>query len=109
LCNSNFHQKSSNFTLLPYQHRNHASTPQEKTKMIERNIGNAERVTRLAVGLLFGAAALSRPTLNGGEWVLIVLFIALVLNGIFSRCYVWYLLDIDTTGSHDRNGSRARC
>jgi len=77
--------------------------------MIERNLGNAERVIRLLVGLLFGAWALAQPSLNGGEWVVVAVFIALVLNGIFSRCYLWYLLDIDTTQNRLGRLSRAGC
>lgn len=77
--------------------------------MIERNLGNAERVIRLMVGLLFGAWVLAQPSLNGGDWALVVVFIALVLNGIFSRCYLWYLLDINTAGPRNQKMAKARC
>jgi len=75
--------------------------------MIERNLGNAERIIRLAVALVFGAWALYQAPLHGGEWALVAVFIMLVLNGIFSRCYLWYLLDVNTarTGGHGRSGA----
>ena len=72
--------------------------------MIERNIGNAERVVRLLLALCFGAWVFMQPGVNDGEWVLVAAFIALLLNGIFSRCYLWYLLDINT---HQRQGNDA--
>ncbi len=73
--------------------------------MIERNLGNVERVVRLLFGLVFAAWAISQPHLNGVEWFVIAISIALVLNGIFSRCYLWYVLDLNT---HSRDGdSRA--
>lgn len=77
--------------------------------MIERNLGNAERVIRLAVGLIFGGWVLSQPALHSGEWALIVLFIALVLNGIFSRCYLWYLLDVNTARQRGATPARSGC
>ncbi len=70
--------------------------------MIERNIGNAERVVRLFFGMLFGAWALMQPNINSlVEWVVIIAAASLMLNGIFSRCYFWYLLDVNTTGNVD--------
>lgn len=69
--------------------------------MIERNLGNIERVFRLLFGLVFAAWALSRPSLNGVEWFVILISTALILNGIFSRCYLWYILDLDTYGGRD--------
>ena len=72
--------------------------------MIERNLGNAERVVRFLFGLAMAVWALTRPHLNGVEWFVIVISIALILNGIFSRCYLWYLLDIN---SHAESADRA--
>lgn len=72
--------------------------------MIERNIGNAERIVRLLLAFAFGGWVLLQPSINAGEWVLIALFIMLVLNGIFSRCYLWYLLDVNT---HEKPGGAA--
>ena len=68
--------------------------------MIDRNLGNAERVVRLLMGLVFFAWALSQPHLNGVEWFVVIISMMLILNGIFSRCYFWYLLEIDTSGAN---------
>lgn len=63
---------------------------------IERNLGNFERVSRLLLGLWLMALAIASPGLNGIEWFVAIISTALILNGIFSRCYLWWLLDIDT-------------
>lgn len=66
--------------------------------MIERNIGNAERIVRFCFGLIFGFWALTQPAMNTFvEWFVIVVAVSLMLNGIFSRCYLWYLLDVNTS------------
>lgn len=71
--------------------------------MLERNIGNAERIVRFSFGLIFGAWAFMQPSLNtSAEWVVIIVAVSLMLNGIFSRCYLWYLLDVDTTAKERR-------
>jgi hypothetical protein len=71
--------------------------------MIERNIGNAERIVRFFFGLVFGAWALTQPAVNTfAEWLVIIFSVSLMLNGIFSRCYLWYLLDVNTTAKSDR-------
>jgi hypothetical protein len=70
--------------------------------MIERNIGNAERIVRLFFGLIFGAWALMQPAMNSFvEWFIIIFSVSLMLNGIFSRCYLWYLLDVNTAAKPD--------
>ena len=73
--------------------------------MIERNLGNAERLIRLLFGALFAAWAFSQPVLNGIEWFVIFVSLALILNGIFSRCYLWYVLELDTYNACDANSS----
>jgi hypothetical protein len=69
--------------------------------MIQRNLGNIERLFRLVCGIALLAWALTRPTLNGIEWLAVVASVALLLNGIFSRCYLWYVLDINTCDPGD--------
>ena len=69
--------------------------------MIERNLGNVERGVRLLLGVVFGVWALAQPALNVVEWFVVGVSLALILNGIFSRCYVWYMFDIDTTERRD--------
>ncbi|MEP5566844.1 MAG: DUF2892 domain-containing protein [Halioglobus sp.] len=63
---------------------------------IERNLGNVERVTRLALGIFLIWLSVTSPYLNGIEWFVAIISTALILNGIFSRCYLWYVLDINT-------------
>lgn len=65
--------------------------------MIDSNLGNIERVVRLLMGLAFGGWALAQPILNGVEWFVVIISLMLMLNGIFSRCYLWYILEIDTS------------
>ena len=64
--------------------------------MIERNLGNVERLIRLAGGLLFLVWSLNQPALRFTEYFVMVVATALILNGVFSRCYLWYVLDIKT-------------
>ena len=64
--------------------------------MIERNLGNVERVLRLMAGLLLLAWACSRPGMNGIDWFVLLMSVALILNGVFQRCYLWFVLDINT-------------
>lgn len=65
--------------------------------MIERNLGNIERVARLFLGVAFAVWSFTQPVMNVIEWFILFVSLALILNGIFSRCYVWYVLDIDTS------------
>ena len=74
--------------------------------MIERNLGNVERVARLIFGLFFLAWALMQPVLNGIEWFVVVISACLILNGIFSRCYLWYILDVNTCPEGHENCQR---
>ena len=65
--------------------------------MIERNLGNVERLVRLSLGIIFAAWALSQPQLNAVEWFVSAISLALILNGIFSRCYLWFILELDSS------------
>jgi hypothetical protein len=73
--------------------------------MIERNLGNIERIFRLACGIALLAWALTRPALNGVEWFVILISTLLILNGVFSRCYLWYVLDLNTSSRSDSDRS----
>ena len=64
--------------------------------MIERNLGNAERVVRLLMGLVFLGWASQQTGMNTIDWFVVLVAVALVLNGVFSRCYLWFLLDINS-------------
>ena len=77
--------------------------------MIERNLGNIERVIRLMLGIAFGAWALAQPAMNGMEWFVVIVALSLILNGIFSRCYMWYLLDVKTTSKREQVRSTTVC
>jgi hypothetical protein len=64
--------------------------------MIEQNLGNLERVVRLILGAALVAFAIMAPTLSLTEMFVGFIGLTLVLNGIFSRCYVWYIFDLNT-------------
>ncbi len=63
--------------------------------MIERNLGNIERFIRLAAGLLLAAWALTATDMGALEWLVLLISLLLLLNGVFSRCYFWYVLGIN--------------
>jgi hypothetical protein len=73
--------------------------------MIERNLGNVERITRLLMGAIFALWSLQQPAMNGIEWLVMALSLALILNGVFSRCYLWYV--IERTSTRDDGSIRA--
>jgi uncharacterized membrane protein len=73
--------------------------------MIERNLGNIERLLRLIAGILMAAWALSATQMNAIEWVALVAAVMLILNSTLSRCYLWSLLGIN---SCDQNPGK-RC
>ena len=76
--------------------------------MIERNLGNIERLFRLSYGLLMVVWAFLQPSMNTVEWFVVVVALMLVLNGIFSRCYLWYVLDVNTfSASQQSNESQS--
>jgi hypothetical protein len=64
--------------------------------VIERNLGNIERAVRVLFGLVLFGWAVSQPALNVVEWFVVGIAIALFLNGVFSRCYLWYVLDLNS-------------
>jgi hypothetical protein len=72
-------------------------------EMIERNLGNAERLLRLLAGVLLFTWAWRQDVMNGVDWFVVAVAIALILNGIFSRCYLWYLLDVSTCEGRDKD------
>lgn len=64
--------------------------------MIAKNLGNAERLIRLFAGIGLFIWFLAQPGVSGMEVFVAVVSLCLVLNGIFSRCYLWYVLDLDS-------------
>ena len=69
--------------------------------MFERNLGNVERVIRLLFAVGLAIWAFSQPSLNLTEIFVLAVAIMLAINGIFSRCYFWYILNINTTKTED--------
>jgi hypothetical protein len=69
--------------------------------MFEKNLGNIERILRLLTGIFFIGWALMQDTMNGIDWFIVIVSLMLILNGIFSRCYLWYILELDTRSSKD--------
>ena len=64
--------------------------------MIEKNLGNLERLIRLVTGLALAWWTLAQPAMNGVELFVAVVSLCLILNGVFSRCYLWYILDVNS-------------
>ena len=64
---------------------------------------------RLFLGIAFAAWALLQPTMNIIEWFVVGISLALILNGIFSRCYVWYMLDINSLETRRETPSTTIC
>ena len=69
--------------------------------MIERNLGNLERVVRFILGVSIIAWAFLTPSLTVTEVFVSCIGLMLILNGMFSRCYAWYLLNLNTTDNKD--------
>ncbi|MFT6050866.1 MAG: hypothetical protein ACI9B9_000505 [Halioglobus sp.] len=65
--------------------------------MIERNLGNLERLIRVAIGLGLCGWLAVQPSVSGFDWLIAAASLLLLLNGVFSRCYIWYVLDLDTS------------
>ncbi len=64
--------------------------------MLERNLGNIERAIRLVFGIGFLIWAFTRPDMSPIDWFVVVVSVMLVLNGIFSRCFIWWMLGLNT-------------
>ena len=77
--------------------------------MIERNLGNLERVIRLFFAVIFAAWALTRADMHVVEWLVVVVALCFFLNGLFSRCYLWYILDLNTYDNAQKDSDSARC
>lgn len=69
--------------------------------MIVKNLGNVERVLRIVTGIGLILVLLGQSEVSTVDWLLGIAGILLILNGIFSRCYVWFLFDLNTHKSKD--------
>ena len=74
--------------------------------MIERNIGQSERVIRFALGVLIVGWILTGRNFGLGEGLALVIAFALFWNSIFARCYLWKWLRISSCspGAKDCGG-----
>lgn len=64
--------------------------------MIERNLGNTERLARFCIGLGMALWLVSQPQFSALHWLAAVAAVALFLNALTSRCYLWSALGINT-------------
>ena len=64
--------------------------------MIERNLGNLERAIRLISGVALVALPSWQVLGSLTEMFINFIGLTLVLNAIFSRCYVWYIFNLNT-------------
>ena len=76
--------------------------------MNEQNLGLIERVIRLLLGLGLGIWVLLQQALGAAEWVALLAASFLVLNGIFGRCYLWLLLNLNTCEQREKSAGRGR-
>ncbi len=68
--------------------------------MIEKNLGNIERLVRLIIGVALAFFVFSRPSINAVEIFISIAALFLILNGVFSRCFLWWALGINTIKPH---------
>ncbi|MEE4278741.1 MAG: DUF2892 domain-containing protein [Halieaceae bacterium] len=64
--------------------------------MIERNIGVAERIIRLILGVALITWVLTASSFHWPQGLALVAAFALLWNSIFARCYLWKWLRIST-------------
>lgn len=65
--------------------------------MNEKNIGNVERVIRVVFAVGLTIWILSQPSFSLTEAFVALTAFFLFLNGVFSRCYLWFVLEVNTT------------
>lgn len=71
--------------------------------MIDKNLGKTERIVRFVLGIGLGYWAFSQPHLTLLEMLVLLAALFLILNGIFSRCYLWHVLGFDTCKEEGRS------
>ncbi|MEM1154459.1 MAG: DUF2892 domain-containing protein [Pseudomonadota bacterium] len=75
--------------------------------MIEKNLGKNQRIIRLLAGGALLAWVLHRQDIDPFATVAFIVGVALILNGIFSRCYLWHSLALDSCRCRGDNDERA--
>jgi hypothetical protein len=68
--------------------------------MIDRNLGNIERLVRLVFGIALAVFAFMQPQITLTETFVLIAALSLILNGVFSRCFLWWALGINTLKPH---------
>lgn len=71
--------------------------------MINRNLGTLERTLRLVIAVLLTGWLLARDGHDILSVVAGIAALALFANAIFSRCYLWALLGINSCDPNDEH------
>ena len=71
--------------------------------MINRNLGTMERLLRLAGAVLLSGWLLARGSHDILSVVAGIAALAFLANAIFSRCYLWALLGINSCDPEDKH------
>lgn len=71
--------------------------------MIDRNLGTLERMLRLGVAVLLTGWLLARGSHDILSILAGIAALALFANAIFSRCYLWALLGINSCNPEDEH------
>ncbi len=71
--------------------------------MINRNLGTMERLLRLAGAVLLAGWLLARGSHDILSVVAGIAALALFANAVFSRCYLWALLGINSCDPEDEH------
>jgi hypothetical protein len=71
--------------------------------MINRNLGTLERMLRLGVAVLLTGWLLARDSHDLLSVLAGIAALALFANAIFSRCYLWALLGINSCDPEDEH------
>lgn len=64
--------------------------------MFNPNLGKPERAVRLVLGVLIAGWVYRRPVTGIPEGLAALAALFLVMNALFSRCYLWRALGINT-------------
>lgn len=71
--------------------------------MIERNLGTPQRIIRFILGAVLFYGVLQRQEFDLAAATVLLCAVALTLNGIFSRCYLWSLLAFNSCRCAEAN------
>lgn len=77
--------------------------------MIQRNIGNAERVVRLLLAVLLFGWVINGAAVGAPQVTALIAAFALLWNSIFARCYLWKWVGISTCPERGGNCDQPEC